>query len=347
MLIPYYFSNQDFKTCGMNYSMSTKESNFLPKAPLKSIGIIITCKLMNTRLFDMKKKTEVKNNGSRSNLTDISKSGDKTKEKFQKHLDKPYISKNYIGTDKLFDKVALITGGDSGIGRAVAIHFAREGAHVAIVYLQSDEDAIETKYLVENEGVKCMLIRGDIRKPAFCKNTIHKVYKKFKNIDILVNNAGIHEESPAINDIEPDQLQKTFAVNIFPLFYFTQAALKYMKPGGVIINTASVVAYRGSDHLLDYSASKGAVVTFTRSLAQNLAKKKIRVNGVAPGPIWTPLVVHAFDKSHLEKFGKDTSLKRAGYPQEVAPAYVWLASNESSYITGQMIHVNGGEIING
>lgn len=289
----------------------------------------------------------MKKQKSKSNLTDISKSGEKGKEKFQKHLDKPYISKNYIGTDKLLDKVALITGGDSGIGRAIALHYAREGANIAVVYLKSDEDAFETQNLVEHEGAKCILLKGDISSVKFCKSAIHQTNKKFGRIDILVNNAGMHEDSPSIEEIEPEQIQKTFAVNTFPLFYFTQAALKYMKPGSTIINTASVVAYRGSDHLLDYSASKGAVVTFTRSLAQNLSKKKIRVNGVAPGPIWTPLVVHAFTKSHLEKFGKDTYLKRAGYPQEVAPAYVWLASNESSYITGQMIHVNGGEIING
>lgn len=283
----------------------------------------------------------------RSKQTDISKSGEKGKEKFQFHLDKPYISKNYIGTGKLKNKIAVITGGDSGIGRAVAIHFAREGADVTIVYHKSDEDAKITGELVMNEGRTCLLLKGDVSSEIFCKKIIKKTLAHFGQLDILVNNAGIHEDAPEVKDITRDQLERTFAVNMFSFFYCTKAALEVMKKGAVIINTASVVAYRGSEHLLDYSASKGAVVTFTRSLAQNLSSKKIRVNGVAPGPVWTPLIIYAFDVKHLKKFGKDTSMGRAGYAFEIAPAYVWLASEESSYITGQMIHVNGGEIING
>lgn len=284
---------------------------------------------------------------NKKGLTDISKSGIKGKEKFQVHLDKPYIRENYVGTNKLKNKVAIITGGDSGIGRAVAIHYAREGADVSIVYHKSDEDANTTRKLVEDEGKECLIFKGDISDEKFSKKVVRETYKHYGKLDILVNNAGTHEDSPDIKKITKAQLVNTFSVNTFSFFYFTLEALEYMKKGSVVINTASVVAYRGSDHLLDYSASKGAVVTFTRSLAENLAKKQIRVNGVAPGPIWTPLVVYAFDVAHLNKFGKDTKMKRAGYPQEVAPAYVWLASEESSYMTGQMIHINGGDIING
>ena len=282
-----------------------------------------------------------------SKQTNIAKSGEKDKVKFQSHLSKPYIRSSYKGTGKLKDKVALITGGDSGIGRAVAIHYAREGADVAIVYLESDDDARETARLVKEEGRDCQLFRGDISMEAFCRKVVYDTYQYYGRIDILVNNAGTHTESPDISAITQEQLVRTFSVNIFSFFYFTIAALEVMKNGSVIINTASVVAYRGSDHLVDYSASKGAIVTFTRSLAESLADREIRVNGVAPGPIWTPLVVYSFDVDHLEKFGQDTPMGRAGYPQEVAPAYVWLASEESSYITGQMIHVNGGDIING
>jgi NAD(P)-dependent dehydrogenase (short-subunit alcohol dehydrogenase family) len=279
--------------------------------------------------------------------TDISKSRQTEKKVFQKHLDKPYIRETYIGSNKLKDKVALITGGDSGIGRAVAVHYAREGADVAIVYLESDDDARDTQKMVEAEGRKCLLFKGDISKESFCVNAVKKTYAQLGKLNILVNNAGTHEDAPDVQSISQKQLTRTFSVNIFSFFYFTQAALELMQEGDTIINTASVTAYRGSGHLLDYSSTKGAIVTFTRSLAENLAEKKIRVNGVAPGPIWTPLVVYSFDKDKLKKFGKDTPLGRAGYPYEVAPAYVWLASEESSYITGQMIHVNGGDAING
>ena len=205
----------------------------------------------------------------------------------------------------------------------------------------------KTQKLVAAEGRKCILFRGDVSNGSFCKDVIQQVVKQFGKLNILVNNAGTHEDSPQVQEISQEQLIRTFSVNIFSFFYFTQEALNYMREGDSIINTASITAYRGSGHLLDYSSSKGAIVTFTRSLSENLAKKKIRVNGVAPGPVWTPLVVYSFDKEQLEKFGKDTPLGRAGYPYELGPAYVWLASDESSYITGQMIHVNGGDVING
>lgn len=279
-----------------------------------------------------------------SKQTDISQDD---KKQFQHHLDKPYIRDDYKGSNKLKNKAALITGGDSGIGRAVALHFAREGADIAIVYLESDQDAADTQKLVENEGRKCLLFRGDISDETFCKKTVEEVYAQFRKLNILVNNAGTHEDAPDVKDISQKQLLRTFSVNIFSFFYFTQAALKYMEEGDSIINTASITAYRGSGHLLDYSSSKGAIVSFTRSLAENLAEKKIRVNGVAPGPVWTPLVVYSFDTKQLEKFGKDTPLGRAGYAYELAPAYVYLASEDSSYVTGQMMHVNGGDVING
>lgn len=269
------------------------------------------------------------------------------KKEFQKHLDKPYIREDYKGSSKLKDKVAIITGGDSGIGRAVAIHYAREGADVAIVYLKSDDDANETQAMIEAEGRACLLFKGDISKEAFCKNVVVQTHKKFGRLDILVNNAGTHEDDTDIKDISAKQLARTFEVNMFSFFYFTQAATEYLQAGSTIINTASVTAYRGSEHLMDYAATKGAIVSFTRSLAKNLAEKKIRVNGVAPGPVWTPLVVYSFDKAHLRKFGKDTPLGRAGYPYELGPAYVYLACEDSSYMTGQILHINGGDVING
>ena len=268
---------------------------------------------------------------------------DKNKKKFQKELDVPPIREDYKGTGKLEGHVALITGGDSGIGRSIAIHYAREGADVAIVYLKSDDDAAITKDMVEQEGRKCLLIKGDVSKEAVCKKAVKQTNDKLGKITILVNNAGTHEDDKEIGDVTAKQLTRTFEVNMFSFFYMTKAALEVMEEGGSIINTTSVTAYRGSEHLLDYSATKGAIVTFTRSLASNLAAKKIRVNGVAPGPVWTPLVIYSFDTDHLKKFGKDTPLGRAGYPHEVAPAYVYLASADSSYVTGQIIHVNGGD----
>lgn len=255
------------------------------------------------------------------------------------------IRENYRGSQKLANKKALISGGDSGIGQAVAVHFAREGADVAIIYKESDKDAKETLKLVEKEGRKCILIKGDISKPAFRTKCVQKIKKEWKTLDILVNNAGIQFPKNDIENISDHQIQETFNVNIISMISFTRNFLPLMNKGGRIICTTSVTAYRGSDHLLDYSATKGAIATFIRSLAVNLAEKKILVNGVAPGPIWTPLVKETFDT--LSTFGKDTPLKRAGQPSEVAPAYVFLASDDATYITGEIIHINGGDFVGG
>jgi NAD(P)-dependent dehydrogenase (short-subunit alcohol dehydrogenase family) len=256
------------------------------------------------------------------------------------------IRKGYKGSSKLQDRVAIITGGDSGIGRSIAVYFAREGADVAIIYLESDDDANETKKMVEKENRQCRLYKGDIADEKFCRSVVRKVKDEMGRLDILINNAGTHEPDNDFNDISTEQFKRTFEVNMFSFFYFSQEAVKLMKKGATIINTASVVAYRGSEHLIDYSATKGAIVSFTRSLAKNLAPD-IRVNAVAPGPIWTPLVIASFDNKHLEEFGKKTPMKRAGKPSEVAPAFVFLASDDASFISGQVIHVNGGEVVGG
>lgn len=255
------------------------------------------------------------------------------------------IREGYRGSGKLEGKVALITGGDSGIGRSVAVHFAREGANVAIVYLKEDDDALKTKEMVEKEGQECLLIQGDLKDEKFCKTAVDKCAEYFKKLNILVNNAAMQRAQDSLEEISEQQLQETFATNIFSYFHVTKAALQYMKEHDVIINTSSVTAYRGSEHLMDYASTKGAIVGFTRSLSGNLAKKKIRVNGVAPGPIWTPLIPSTLD--NISDFGQDTPLGRVGQPSEVAPAYVFLASEDSSYIIGQFIHINGGEIIGG
>lgn len=269
-----------------------------------------------------------------------------SKKKFEEKV--TVTSPSYKSSFKLLDKIAIITGGDSGIGRSVAVHFAKEGAHVAIVYLKSDEDARETQILVEKENRSCLVYKGDIAGEAFCRGVIKKVYKHFGKLDILVNNAGMHEPDEDFMDISTKQFQRTFEVNMFSFFYFTHEALKVIQPNGCIINTASVVAYRGSEHLIDYASTKGAIISFTRSLAKNLATKGIRVNAVAPGPIWTPLVIESFDEKQLKEFGKKTPMERAGYPHEVAPAFVFLASSQdSSFISGQVIHVNGGEVVGG
>ncbi|MDN3586247.1 SDR family oxidoreductase [Pedobacter aquatilis] len=257
------------------------------------------------------------------------------------------IKKNYKSSGKLEGKIALITGGDSGIGRAIAVHFAREGANVAIVYLSEDGDAKETKAMVEDEGQNCLLIKGDVKKPAFCAETVEKVLKQFGTINILVNNAGMQVPQQDPENIDNKQLEDTFRTNIFAYFYFAHEVLKYFKSGDVIINTTSVTAYRSSPHLIDYSSTKGAITSFTRSLATNLAKSGIRVNAVAPGPVWTPLIVSTFDSKKIKSFGSETAMERAGQPSELAPAYVFLASEDSSFITGQVIHVNGGEVVNG
>ncbi len=257
------------------------------------------------------------------------------------------IRKNYRGSEKLKGKTALITGGDSGIGRSVAVHYAKEGANVAIVYLEENEDAQETKKMVENAGGKCLIIRGDLKNEKFCEEIVGMCVEEYGGLNILVNNAAVQFPQEKISDITNDQIKKTFETNIYPYFFIAKEALKHLKEGDCIINTTSVTAYRGSEHLLDYSSTKGAIVTFTRSLSKMLAEKNIRVNGVAPGPIWTPLIPASFDANKVEKFGQDTPMGRGGQPSEVGPAYVFLASEDSSYITGQVIHINGGEIIGG
>jgi NAD(P)-dependent dehydrogenase (short-subunit alcohol dehydrogenase family) len=249
--------------------------------------------------------------------------------------------------NKLEGKIALITGGDSGIGSAVAVLFAQHGADVAIVYLSEDKDAKEVKKTVEKYGRKCLLLKGNIREEAFCKKTVEDTIKQFGRLNILVNNAGVQTEQKSLEDISTEQLRETFETNIFSQFWITKAALKYLKEGSSIINTTSVTAYRGSPGLIDYSSTKGAILTFTRSLSGNLASKGIRVNAVAPGPIWTPLIVGSFDADKVKTFGSDVPMKRAGQPAEVAPCYLFLASEDASYITGQVLHPNGGEIVNG
>ena len=250
--------------------------------------------------------------------------------------------------NKLEGKTALITGGDSGIGRAIAILFAKEGADVAISYLNETQDAKEVKRIVEEEyGRKCLLHSGNIRKERTCEKLVNDAIKKLGKLDILINNAATQTEQKSITDISTEQLYETFETNILSMFWITKYALPHLKKGSCIINTTSVTAYRGSPSLIDYSASKGAIVTFTRSLSGNLVDKGIRVNAVAPGPIWTPLIVSSFEKKKVSTFGSDSPMKRAGEPAEVAPCYLFLASDDASYITGQVLHPNGGEIING
>jgi NAD(P)-dependent dehydrogenase (short-subunit alcohol dehydrogenase family) len=247
---------------------------------------------------------------------------------------------------KLRGKVALITGGDSGIGRAVAVLFAREGARIAISYLSEKEDAQETQSMVEQYS-DCIAIPGDLSNEKHCKTVVKKVIERFERIDILVNNAALHYEQDSLEDISTEQLTRTFSSNVFPYFWITREALPYMKKGSTIINTSSVTAYRGSGKLIDYASTKGAIVSFTRSLAANLVNKGIRVNGVAPGPIWTPLIASTFKPESVSTFGSDVPMERAGQPAEVAPSYLFLACNDSSYMTGQFLHPNGGEIVNG
>lgn len=253
----------------------------------------------------------------------------------------------YRGSGKLQDKVAIITGGDSGIGRAAAVLFAREGADVAIVYLDEHDDAEETRGMVEREGRRCIAIAGDVGDESFCRDVVERTVRELGRLDILVNNAAAQFPQESIEAITEEQLVRTFRTNILAHFFMTKAALKHLKEGSAIINTTSVTAYRGSGHLIDYASTKGAIVAFTRSLAESLAEKKIRVNGVAPGPIWTPLIPSTFSEDKVASFGANVLMKRPGQPEEEAPSYVFLASDDSSYMTGQVLHPNGGEIVGG
>ncbi|MGG3211062.1 SDR family oxidoreductase [Geobacillus stearothermophilus] len=257
------------------------------------------------------------------------------------------IKDTYKGSGKLKNKTAIISGGDSGIGRAVAVHFAKEGADVAIIYLNEHEDAEETKRLVEQEGRRCLAMAGDIGDEAFCKEAVKQTIEAFGKLDIVVNNAAEQHPQPNFLNITAAQLEKTFRTNVFGCFFLTKAALPHLKSGSAIINTASITAYEGNEQLIDYSATKGAIVAFTRSLAKALVGQGIRVNGVAPGPIWTPLIPSTFKSEQVATFGANTPMKRPGQPSEVAPCYVFLASDESSYMTGQMLHVDGGKFVSG
>jgi NAD(P)-dependent dehydrogenase (short-subunit alcohol dehydrogenase family) len=253
----------------------------------------------------------------------------------------------YPGSGRLKGKVALITGGDSGIGRAVSVLFAREGANIAIIYLEEDRDAEETKSLVEREGGQCLLLKGDIASSKFCADAVERTVKQCGRIDVLVNNAAEQHESDEVEEITEQQLERTFRTNLFGYFFMTQSTLPHLMKGSAIVNTTSVTAYRGHDTLVDYASTKGAIVSFTRSLAKQLAKDGIRVNGVAPGPIWTPLIPSSFEADKVAKFGTNVPLGRPGQPNEVAPCHLFLACEDSSYMTGQVLHPNGGEMVGG
>lgn len=266
---------------------------------------------------------------------------------FEHEMNPQPLSENptYKGSGKLTGKVAVISGGDSGIGRAAALAFASEGARLAIIYLNEDQDAEWTKQRIEAIGSECLLIRADLRESKAAEQAIAETTRHFGGINILVNNCAVQFVSKNLTEISDDQLLNTFRTNIFSYFYLTRAALPHLGPGSSIINTASVTAYRGSKTLIDYSATKGAIVTLTRSLSQNLVPQGIRVNAVAPGPVWTPLIAASFAAENVEAFGTDMPMKRPGQPFEMAPAYVYLASDDSRYMTGQVLHVGGGEMV--
>lgn len=256
-----------------------------------------------------------------------------------------YAAPDYRGSEKLAGKAAVITGGDSGIGRSVAVLYAREGADIAIIYLPVEQsDADETKRAVEAEGRRCLLIPGDVKDPEFCKRAVHQAVTEFGHLDILVNNAAFQENQKSIEELTEEQFEQTFRTNIFGYFYLAKAALKHLPKGGVIVNTGSITGLEGSKELLDYSATKGAIHAFTKSLAQQLVHKGIRVNCVSPGPVWTPLNVSDKEPKDVAQHGADTLMKRPAQPEEIAPAFVFFASNiDSSYITGEVMTILGGE----
>lgn len=254
--------------------------------------------------------------------------------------------KKYKGSGKLKGKVALVTGGDSGIGRATAIAFAKEGANLLIAYYDEHEDAKETQRYIEAEGRECVILAGDVGEEEFCRRMVDTAVSSFGRLDILVNNAAQQFPQSSIADITEEQLLKTFRVNIFSMFFTVKAALQHLKPGARIINTTSVTAYRGSPALLDYSATKGAIVAFTRSLSQQLIERGILVNAVAPGPVWTPLIPSSFNAEHVDHFGEKAPMGRPGQPDEIAPSYVFLASDDAAFMSGQVLHPNGGEVVN-
>ncbi|KMK76911.1 SDR family oxidoreductase [Alkalihalobacillus pseudalcaliphilus] len=258
-----------------------------------------------------------------------------------------YDNPSYKGSGKLTNKVALITGGDSGIGRAAALAFAKEGASVFIVYLDEHHDANETKQAIEKIGGQCEILSGDVGNETFCKQAVEDAVNRFGKLDILVNNAAEQHYQTKIEQISSEQLHRTFQTNFFAYFYFIQAAMPHLKKGSSIINTASITAYKGNPVLMDYASTKGAIVSLTRSLSESIVSTGIRVNAVAPGPIWTPLIPASFPENDVAKFGTDTPMGRPGQPAELAPAYVYLASEDSSYMSGQVLHINGGTIING
>jgi len=253
--------------------------------------------------------------------------------------------RDYRGAGKLASKTALISGGDSGIGRAVAIGFAKEGADIAILYLEEHDDAEATRALIEQEGRRCIALAGDVGDEAFCREAVAKAVETLGRLDILVNNAAEQHPQDRLEDISAAQLERTFRTNIFGMFYLTKACLAHLEEGSAIVNSTSVTAFRGSAHLIDYAATKGAIVAFTRSLAGNLKQRRIRVNAVAPGPVWTPLIPASFPAEKVEGFGEQTFLGRPLEPDEVAPSYIFLASDDAIGLTGQVLHPNGGEVV--
>ncbi|HCW74810.1 MAG TPA: NAD(P)-dependent oxidoreductase [Clostridiaceae bacterium] len=294
-------------------------------------------------------KKEMKNEMKDENMPrdeDIKEQDQNNDDESQMDPQPIYDNTTHKGYGRLKDKVAIVTGGDSGIGRAISVAYAKEGADVVIVYYDSNDDAEKTREIIESYGGRCILMNGDLGKSSFSEEIVEKTLKEFKKIDIIVNNAAEQHPQESLLDITDDQLERTFRTNIFSMFYLVRTALPHLKEGSTIINTTSVTSFRGNPVLLDYSSTKGAISSFTRSLAINLADKRIRVNQVSPGPIWTPLIPSTFSGDDVKNFGKDVPMGRPGQPVELAEAYVFLASDGSTYMTGQTLHINGGDIVN-